>query len=247
MTTPLRERALASRDATAAIAALDTTSKRRLLHRMADELAASATHVLDANERDMDAAKANGTSAAMLDRLVLDAPRIAKIVVAIRDVATLPDPVGVVTRRETRPNDLVVERVRIPLGVIAMIYEARPNVTADAAALCLMAGNAVILRGLGRVAFQYCHRRSIAACADGGRAARGHDHAYRRYAPRDDGRVAAVDRCRRSRHPSRRRRLDPIRDGARARAGNQALQGRLPSLRGSCGGSFDGIAPARGR
>ncbi|URL57342.1 glutamate-5-semialdehyde dehydrogenase [Luteibacter flocculans] len=147
MTTPLRERALASRDATAAIAALDTTSKRRLLHRMADELAASATHVLDANERDMDAAKANGTSAAMLDRLVLDAPRIAKIVVAIRDVATLPDPVGVVTRRETRPNDLVVERVRIPLGVIAMIYEARPNVTADAAALCLMAGNAVILRG----------------------------------------------------------------------------------------------------
>jgi len=114
---------------------------------MADELAASATHVLDANERDMAAAKANGTSAAMLDRLFLDAPRIAKIVAAIRDVATLPDPVGVVTRRETRPNDLVVERVRIPLGVIAMIYEARPNVTADAAALCLMAGNAVILRG----------------------------------------------------------------------------------------------------
>jgi len=147
MTTPHRERALASRDATAAIAALDTTSKRRLLHRMADELAASATHVLDANERDMAAAKANGTSAAMLDRLFLDAPRIAKIVAAIRDVATLPDPVGVVTRRETRPNDLVVERVRIPLGVIAMIYEARPNVTADAAALCLMAGNAVILRG----------------------------------------------------------------------------------------------------
>jgi len=147
MTTPLRQRALACRDAAAAIAALDTTSKRRLLHRMADELAASATHVLDANERDMAAAKANGTSAAMLDRLFLDAPRIAKIVAAIRDVATLPDPVGVVTRRETRPNDLVVERVRIPLGVIAMIYEARPNVTADAAALCLMAGNAVILRG----------------------------------------------------------------------------------------------------
>jgi glutamate-5-semialdehyde dehydrogenase len=95
----------------------------------------------------MEAARNNGTSGAMLDRLRLDAARIADIVAAIREVATLPDPVGVTTRRETRPNGIVVERVRIPLGVIAMIYEARPNVTADAAALCLMAGNAVILRG----------------------------------------------------------------------------------------------------
>ena len=147
MTTPLRERALACRDAAVAIAALATPDKQRLLNRMADEVAAAETQVLAANAQDMAAARANGTGTAMLDRLLLDAPRLAKIVAAIRDVATLPDPVGVVTRRETRPNGLVVERVRIPLGVIAMIYEARPNVTADAAALCLMAGNAVILRG----------------------------------------------------------------------------------------------------
>jgi glutamate-5-semialdehyde dehydrogenase len=83
----------------------------------------------------------------MLDRLRLDETRVAGIASALREVAELPDPVGVTTRRETRPNGLSIERVRIPLGVIAMIYEARPNVTADAAALCLMAGNAVILRG----------------------------------------------------------------------------------------------------
>ncbi|MET0936689.1 MAG: glutamate-5-semialdehyde dehydrogenase, partial [Luteibacter sp.] len=119
----------------------------RLLAAMADALDADAPAVLEANAKDMEAARANGTSAAMLDRLRLDAGRVAAIANAIREVATLPDPVGIVTRSETRPNGIVVDRVRIPLGVIAMIYEARPNVTADAAALCLMAGNAVILRG----------------------------------------------------------------------------------------------------
>ncbi len=143
----LRERAIACRDAAATLAALDTVAKRRLLQRMAEALAADAGLVIAANQRDMEAAAANGTSEAMLDRLHLDQARVAGIVTAIHEVAALPDPVGVTTRRETRPNGIVVERVRIPLGVIAMIYEARPNVTADAAALCLMAGNAVILRG----------------------------------------------------------------------------------------------------
>ena len=147
MSSSLRDKALACRDAAATVAGLDTEAKRRLLHAMADTLAADEAMVLDANARDMEAARNNGTSGAMLDRLRLDAARIADIVPAIREVATFPDPVGVTTRRETRPNGIVVERVRIPLGVIAMIYEARPNVTADAAALCLMAGNAVILRG----------------------------------------------------------------------------------------------------
>jgi len=147
MTTALRERALACRDAAAVVAGLDTVAKRRLLGAMADALDADTSVVLEANGKDMDAARANGTSTAMLDRLRLDAGRVAAIANAIREVATLPDPVGIVTRTDTRPNGIVVERVRIPLGVIAMIYEARPNVTADAAALCLMAGNAVILRG----------------------------------------------------------------------------------------------------
>ncbi|SEV86457.1 glutamate-5-semialdehyde dehydrogenase [Luteibacter sp. 329MFSha] len=147
MTSDLRERALACRDAAAAVGALGTAAKRRLLHRMASCLAEDASLVVAANALDMESARANGSSDAMLDRLRLDPSRIDGIVTAIRDVAALPDPVGVVTRRDVRPNGIVVERVRIPLGVVAMIYEARPNVTADAAALCLMAGNAVILRG----------------------------------------------------------------------------------------------------
>jgi glutamate-5-semialdehyde dehydrogenase len=114
---------------------------------MATALEAQSAAVLAANAEDMRQAAAKGVQGAMLDRLRLDEARVAGIAGALREVAELPDPVGVTTRRETRPNGLSVERVRIPLGVIAMIYEARPNVTADAAALCLMAGNGVILRG----------------------------------------------------------------------------------------------------
>jgi len=143
----IREQALACRDAAQVVAALDTGTKRALLRDMATALEAQSAAVLAANAEDMRQAAAKGVQGAMLDRLRLDQARVAGIANALRDVAELPDPVGVTTRRETRPNGLSVERVRIPLGVIAMIYEARPNVTADAAALCLMAGNAVILRG----------------------------------------------------------------------------------------------------
>ena len=114
---------------------------------MADALDQDAGAILAANARDLEAARANGTTGAMLDRLALDSTRLAGIAKALREVAALPDPVGQVTRSETRPNGIRVERVRVPLGVIAMIYEARPNVTADAAALCIKAGNGVILRG----------------------------------------------------------------------------------------------------
>jgi glutamate-5-semialdehyde dehydrogenase len=143
----IREQALACRDAAQVVAALGSDAKRALLRDMADALEARSADVLRANARDMQAAADKGVQGAMLDRLRLDEARIAGIANALREVAGLPDPVGVTTRRETRPNGLSIERVRIPLGVIAMIYEARPNVTADAAALCLMAGNAVILRG----------------------------------------------------------------------------------------------------
>ena len=143
----MRTQALACRDAAQVLAELTTEAKRALLQALADALHAGTGVVLEANARDMAAAREKGVQGAMLDRLRLDEARVAGIVAALREVATLPDPVGVVTRRETRPNGLEVERVRVPLGVIAMIYEARPNVTADAAALCLMAGNGVILRG----------------------------------------------------------------------------------------------------
>jgi len=143
----IREQALACRDAAQVVAALDTANKRALLRDMAVALEVQSAEVLAANAEDMRQAVAKGVQGAMLDRLRLDQARVAGIAGALREVAELPDPVGVTTRHETRPNGLSVERVRIPLGVIAMIYEARPNVTADAAALCLMAGNAVILRG----------------------------------------------------------------------------------------------------
>jgi glutamate-5-semialdehyde dehydrogenase len=143
----IRHQAQACRDAAQVIAALDTDAKRTLLRDMASTLDDRMAAVLRANARDMEAAAEKGTQGAMLDRLRLDEARVAAIANALRLVADLPDPVGVVTRREQRPNGLAIERVRTPLGVVAMIYEARPNVTADAAALCLMAGNGVILRG----------------------------------------------------------------------------------------------------
>ncbi len=143
----IRTLAVACRDAAPLIAALDTASKHTLLCDMATALERHGDAILAANALDMEAAASKGVQGAMLDRLRLDGARVAAIAHALREVAALPDPVGVITRRETRPNGIEVERVRIPLGVVAMIYEARPNVTADAAALCLMAGNAVILRG----------------------------------------------------------------------------------------------------
>ena len=145
--TGLHAQALACRDASPAIAALDSTAKAALLAAMADQLLADETMILAANAQDLDNARAAGIGSAMLDRLLLNPARIAGIAAALREVAALPDPVGQLTRSEVRPNGIVVQRVRVPLGVIAMIYEARPNVTADAAALCLKAGNAVILRG----------------------------------------------------------------------------------------------------
>jgi glutamate-5-semialdehyde dehydrogenase len=143
----IRQQALDCRDAAQVIATLGSEAKRALLRDMAAALEAQCAAVLVANARDMQQAAMNGVQGAMLDRLRLDETRVTGIANALRDVAELPDPVGVVTRRETRSNGLSIERVRIPLGVIVMIYEARPNVTADAAALCLMAGNGVILRG----------------------------------------------------------------------------------------------------
>ena len=143
----IRQQALACRDAAQVVAALGSEAKRALLRDMGTALEAKSGAVLVANARDMQQAEEKGVQGAMLDRLRLDESRVAAIANALREVAELPDPVGVVTRREIRPNGLSIERVRIPLGVVAMIYEARPNVTADAAALCLMAGNGVILRG----------------------------------------------------------------------------------------------------
>jgi len=145
--TDIRQLALRCRDAAQVLATLPTGAKDAMLRAMADALEADAAAILEANAADLQAAGEKGVGAAMLDRLRLDDARLAGIASALREVAALPDPVGQVTRHEVRPNGIAVERVRTPLGVVAMIYEARPNVTADAAALCLKAGNGVVLRG----------------------------------------------------------------------------------------------------
>src|SRR5687768_12389437 len=143
----VRDMALRARAAQPAIAALHPDDRRALIGRMADEIKRGAATILEANARDVARAGDAGLSTAMLDRLLLDETRLVSIAEALREIAGQPDPLGEVTRRETRPNGIVIERQRVPLGLIAMIYESRPNVTADAAALCLKAGNAVLLRG----------------------------------------------------------------------------------------------------
>ena len=121
--------------------------KDRALVAMANALESDAAVIVRENEIDTARARENGTSAALIDRLTLDADRIAAIAQALRDVAALPDPVGEVIRGYTLPNGLQVRQVRVPIGVVGMIYEARPNVTVDAAGLCLKSGNAALLRG----------------------------------------------------------------------------------------------------
>jgi glutamate-5-semialdehyde dehydrogenase len=129
------------------LANLTSAVKDELLLRMAQALLDHTEELIEANERDLEAARQEGLTPAMIDRLTLDPQRIRAMADGLREVAGLPDPVGEVTGMWRRPNDLQVGRMRIPLGVIGIIYESRPNVTADAAGLCLKSGNAVILRG----------------------------------------------------------------------------------------------------
>ncbi len=143
----IRTIAADARQAAIAMAKLPTTAKNDLLMAMAMALINNTPHLIEENRKDLDAGEKKGLSAAMLDRLMLDETRIKAMADGLREVANLPDPVGEVTRMWKRPNNLMVGKMRIPLGVIGIIYEARPNVTADAAALCLKAGNSVILRG----------------------------------------------------------------------------------------------------
>ncbi|MBQ8110945.1 MAG: glutamate-5-semialdehyde dehydrogenase [Clostridia bacterium] len=142
----------AARAAWPALQGADTELKNAALNAMADALLANQADILSANALDMEAAKGH-ISDVMLDRLKLNAERVAGMAQGIREVAALPDPVGAVIRRVERPNGLVIERTRVPMGVIAIIYESRPNVTSDAAALALKAGSACVLRG-GKEAFR---------------------------------------------------------------------------------------------
>ena len=136
-----------ARAAATELALATRARKDAALHAMADALVGAGAEVLAANAEDVAAAEAAGTATAIVDRLRLDASRVAAMAEGLRDVAGLPDPVGEVVRGSTLANGLELRQVRVPFGVIGIIYEARPNVTADAAGICLKAGNAVLLRG----------------------------------------------------------------------------------------------------
>jgi len=136
-----------ARSAAQVLGSLSSSVKNQLLQRMASGLLNGSDQLVEKNEKDLAAARSAGLSPAMIDRLVIDNDRIRAMADGLREVAELPDPVGEVTGMRRRPNGLLVGRMRIPLGVIGIIYESRPNVTADAAGLCLKSGNAVILRG----------------------------------------------------------------------------------------------------
>lgn len=143
----IREMAVECRRAAREIATLSTSVKNRLLERMAQGLLEKKVFIQQENSKDLAAGREKGLSAAMLDRLELSDKVIDSMVNGLQEVAALPDPVGEISELAKRPNGIMVGRMRIPLGVVAMIYESRPNVTVDAAALCLKAGNGVFLRG----------------------------------------------------------------------------------------------------
>jgi glutamate-5-semialdehyde dehydrogenase len=165
----LRGMGVRARDAARALGLASSTQKDAALAAMAQAIRARASEILAANAKDVAEASSGGATAAFVDRLTLDDTRIAAMAEGLDVVRALPDPLGTVMAAWTRPNGMTIERVRVPLGVIGVIYESRPNVTADAGALCLKAGNAVILRG-GSESF-HSARAVHAALAEGLRQA----------------------------------------------------------------------------
>ena len=143
----VNEQAVRAREAARVLARAPRAAKDAGLQAMADALAKAEAAVLEANAVDVARAEGNGTSAALIDRLRLSPDRIAGMVQGLRDLAGLPDPVGDVVRGWTNANGVEVRQVRVPFGVVGIIYEARPNVTADAGGICLKSGNAALLRG----------------------------------------------------------------------------------------------------
>ncbi len=174
MTFSVSQAAKAAKLAARSTAKLTDKQKAAALHAIAAQILASEEAILKANKLDLEQGEANGLSAAMLDRLALDSSRLQNIANAVKDIADQPDPVGSTSGSHKLPSGIEVSKMRIPLGVIAMVYESRPNVTIDAAALCFKAGNAVILRG-GKEALN--SNLALAACIHQAFAEQGIDEA----------------------------------------------------------------------
>jgi len=147
------------------LATLDTATKDRALGAMADALEERAAEILEANRQDMEAGRESGLTAALLDRLQLTEERLATIARDVRDIAALPDPVGDVVEERVLPNGIRLEKVLVPMGVVAVVYEARPNVTIDCSALCIKSGNAIVLRGSSMAAHSNAALASVAVAA----------------------------------------------------------------------------------
>src|SRR6266478_5146434 len=147
LTQQVARQALLAKAVSRALAAFSSEQKQKALEAMAAALEQASNDILFHNEIDVEAARESDLSPAMVDRLVLTAKSIKAMAQGVRDIAKQSDPVGEVLEKWARPSGIEIEKIRVPLGVIGMIYESRPNVTVDAAALCLKAGNAVILRG----------------------------------------------------------------------------------------------------
>ena len=230
-----------ARAAAATLATLTSATKDAALLAMADALLEQQAGILSANELDVRAAEAAGTPASLVDRLRLTPARIEGMADGLRQLAALPDPVGTVLRGSVLPNGLQLTQLRVPMGVVAIIYEARPNVTVDAAGIALKAGNAVLLRGSGS-AYRVepgAGRRAVAPprprrSPGGRRAAGARDRPRVGAAPDDRARPGRRDR------PARRRRADPGRSQRLHGAGDRDRRRQLPRLRRRVGRPGDG-------
>jgi len=163
--TSISDTCAAAKAASRTLAILGSDLKDAALEAIATELLAHTEEILAANRRDLELGRENGLSHALLDRLALDGSRVAEMAAGVRKIAALPDPVGEVVDGSRLANGLQLRRVRVPLGVIAVVYEARPNVTIDAAALCLKSGNAVVLRGSSSAAYSNAVLAAVASDA----------------------------------------------------------------------------------
>ena len=243
LTEQMTQLAQQAKAASRELARLTTADKNACLLAMADALEQNAAAIKAANALDMEAGAKLGLSAAMLDRLRLDDKRIAAMAKGLREVAALPDPVGRVLDERVRPNGLKLQKVATPIGVVVIIYESRPNVTADAAGLCFKSGNATILRG-GKEALNSNQTIARIMIEAGQQTLAGFPEHAIQVVPTTDREaikeLLVADAIRGSVHAARRRRFDPRRGRMLEGAGDQTLQRRLPCVCGCRGGFEDG-------
>ena len=225
----LKEIGQRAKDASYILGTMDSQRKNEGLRAAASELSGRREEILRANEEDLRLAREKGMAQGLLDRLLLTPERIEGIVTGMAQVIDLEDPIGQVLSMKKRPNGLLIGQKRVPLGVVGIIYEARPNVTADAFALCFKTGNAVILRG-GSDAIN--SNRAMVSCIRDGLKKCGLCPAHHRYQPGDGHRIHAPQRIPGCADPQRRSGADPERGGKQHSACDRDRNGKLPCICG---------------